>query len=222
MIVLHELPGLRDGDIHVGAALAESFEVYMPLMFGDAGQDDAGRGNRQACKSGLFKCNDRNTRHPIVADLLAMTKQICRDADCGVIGMCLTGTVPLSLMEAGHVAAVVLAQPTLPIILHVWPFNGLDISEADTAAAMRAAEQRKASIYMVRYRRDWISGHASFNKLRDRIVPSKDKLTFFDVKEVDGGGHSTLVHDEKRPEVAKEQFAAVVKALNARLRRPGT
>jgi dienelactone hydrolase len=218
VIVLHELPGLRDGDIHVAAELAKSFEVYVPLMFGDAGQDDAGRGNRQACKSGLFNCNDRNTRHPIVTDLLAMTRQICRDTDCGVIGMCLTGTVPLSLMEADRVVALVLAQPTLPIVWHVWPFNGLDISEADTAAAMRAAEQRKASIYMLRYRHDWISGHGAFNRLRDRIAPSKDKLTFFEVKEVDGRGHSTLVHDAKHPEVAKEQLAVVVKALNARLR----
>ena len=87
---------------------------------------------------------------------------------------------------------------------------------------MRAAEPRKASIYMVRYRHDWISGHGGFNKLRDRIAPSKGELTFFDVKELDGSGHSTLVHDEKRPDVATEQVAALVRALNARLRRPGT
>jgi len=218
VIVLHELPGLRDGDIHVAAELGKSFEVYVPLMFGDAGQDDAGRGHRQACKTGLFKCNDRNTRHPIVADLLAMTNQICRDADCGVIGMCLTGTVPLSLMAADHVAALVMAQPTLPILLHIWPFKGLDISEEDTAAAMRIAESRKAAIYMVRYRHDWISGRSAFNRLRDRIAPSQDRLSFFAATEVDGASHSTLVHDPQRPEVAKAQLAAAVRALDARLR----
>jgi dienelactone hydrolase len=218
VIVLHELPGLRDGDIHVAAELAKSFEVYVPLLFGVAGQDDAGDGHRQACKTGLFACNDRNTRHPIVADLLAMTREVCRDADCGVIGMCLTGTVPLNLLQADRVTALVLAQPTLPLLLHVWPFGGLDISEADTAASMRIAEQREASIYMVRYRRDWISGRTAFNRLRDRIAPSKDKLAFFGVTEVEGGGHSTLVHDPKRPDVAREQLAAVVKALDARLR----
>lgn len=219
VIVLHELPGLRDGDIHVSAELGKSFEVYVPLMFGAAGQDDAGRGHRQACKTGLFKCNDRNTRHPIVTDLLAMTRQVCRDADCGVIGMCLTGTVPLSLMAADHVAALVLAQPTLPVVWHVWPFSGLDISDADTAAAMRAAEQRRASIYMVRYRHDWISGRSAFNRLRDRIAPSKEKLSFFGVREMAGAGHSTLVHDPKHPEVATELLTTVVSVFDARLRR---
>lgn len=219
VILLHELPGLRDGDIHLGAALGKSFEVYMPLLFGVAGQDDSGRGNRQACKTHLFNCNDRNTRHPIVADLLSMTNQICRDADCGVIGMCLTGSVPLFLMQADHVAALVLAQPTLPTVWHIWPFSGLDISEEDTAAALRIAEQRKASIYMVRYRHDWISGHSAFNRLRDRIASSKAKLSLFDAREVNGSGHSTLVHDSKFPDVANEQLVAVMNALNVRLRR---
>jgi len=218
VILLHELPGLRDGDIQLGAALGESFEVYLPLMFGTARQDDSGLGNRQACKSELFKCNDRNTHHPIVEDLLTMTNQICRDADCGVIGMCLTGSVPLFLMHADHVAAVVLAQPTLPVVWHIWPFAGLDISEEDTAAAMKIAEARKASVYMLRYRGDWISGHSAFNRLRDRIAPSRDKLSFFDSTEVKGGSHSTLVHDSKYPDVAHQQVAAVVKALNLRLR----
>jgi dienelactone hydrolase len=218
VILLHELPGLRDGDIHLGALLGVSFEVYMPLMFGTAGQDDSGRGNRQACKTDLFKCNDRNTRHPIAEDLLAMTNRICGDRECGVIGMCLTGSVPLSLLHANNVVALVLAQPTLPAIWHIWPFRALDISEEDTAAAMRIEEQRRASIYMVRYRHDWISGHGAFNRLRDRIMPSKEKLSLFDAKEVDGRSHSTLVEDDKYPEVAKEQLVAVVTALNARLR----
>lgn len=218
VILLHELPGLRDGDIQLGAALGKSFEVYMPLLFGVAGQDDSGLGNRQACKTELFKCNDRNTRHPIIEDLISMTNQICRDDDCGVIGMCLTGTVPLNLLRADRVAAVVLAQPTLPFFWHIWPFAGLDISERDTSDAMTFAERRKASIYMVRYRGDWISGHAAFNRLRDRIAPSRANLTFFEATEVDGRGHSTLVHDAKHPAVAQEQLAMITRALNARLR----
>ena len=219
VVVLHELPGLRKGDIDVAAALSERFEVYVPLMFGVAGQDDAGLGKKQACKTGLFKCNDRDTRHPITTDLLEMANQVCGSIECGVVGMCLTGTFPLYLMPSKGVVALVLAQPTLPLIWHIWPFAGLDISEQDTTAAMKQAAERAASIYLVRYRRDLISGRSAFKRLVKRIEPWKDKLTFFAATEVDARGHSTLVHDSDHPEVAKEQLQAVVKALNARLRR---
>ena len=220
VILLHELPGLRDGDIELGAELGSRFEVYMPLLFGVAGQDDTGLGTRQACKTGLFQCNDRNTRHSITTDLLSMTNHICGGAECGVIGMCLTGSFPLYLMPAEGVVALVMAQPTLPFVWHIWPFAGLDISEEDTASAMSIAAQRKASIYMVRYRHDFISGHSAFNRLRKRIEASKAALSFFDAREVSAHGHSTLVNDPKQPEVAREQVDAVVKALDARLRRP--
>jgi dienelactone hydrolase len=218
VIVLHELPGLRDGDIEVGVALSSTFEVYMPLLFGTAGQDEAGLGTRQACRTGLFKCNDRNTRHPVTTDLLAMTNQVCGSNPCGIIGMCLTGTLPLSLMEAQGVVALVMAQPTLPIVWHIWPFAGLDISKEDTTKAMAVAIERKASIYMLRYRGDLISGRTAFNRLVDRISPAKEKLSFFEVTQVPGRSHSTLVHNSKHPDVAKEQVQAVVRALNARLR----
>jgi hypothetical protein len=222
VIVLHEIPGLREGDVKLGSALGEFFEVYMPLMFGVAGQDDTGLGKRQSCKADLFRCSDRNTRHQITPDLQAMTDRICGSTPCGIVGMCLTGSFPLYLIQpTNEVVAMVIAQPTLPFI-HFPPFTALDISEEDTAAAMKLAVDRKASIYMVRYRRDWISGHAAFNKLLDRIAPSKDKLAFFDSKEVEvsGHNHSTLVHNPDHPEVAKEQLQLVVKALNAGLRRP--
>ena len=217
VILLHELPGLRDGDIEVGVALSNDFEVYMPLLFGAAGQEDTNLGIKQACNSRLFNCNDRNTRHSIVTDLLAMTNAVC-GGECGVIGMCLTGTLPLSLMAAPGVVAMVMAQPTLPIVWHIWPFAGLDISAEDTATAMAAATQRKASIYLLRYRGDRISGRTAFNRLVKRIAPAKDQLSFFEVAEVAGHGHSTLVKDSKQPNVAGEQLQAVAKALNARLR----
>jgi dienelactone hydrolase len=221
VIVLHELPGLGDGDIAVADALSkQQFEVYVPLLFGTAGQYEMLHGYRQACPSGLFNCFDRDTRHAITADLVAMANHVCGSGECGVIGMCLTGTLPLSMLDAKGVVAVVLAQPTLPIRLHVRSFEGLDISEADTASAMERAAERQASIYMLRYRGDWISGRGAFNRLYERIVPSKGRLSFLDRQEVAGRSHSTLVHDAGHPHVATQQLQTVVKALNVRLRRP--
>jgi dienelactone hydrolase len=230
VILLHELPGLRDGDIRAGVALADHFEVYMPLLFGTAGQDKTSLGIRQACRGGLFKCNDRDTRHPIAIDLVAMARQVCGPRErpdgsagpgglneCGVVGMCLTGTVPLAMTEAEGVVALVLAQPTLPVVWHIWPFAGVDISRQDTTAAVERAVARRASIYMVRYEDDRISGRKAFRRLAARIAPAKDKLSFFAAIEVRGNGHSTLVHDHDHPHVAPAQLEAVVDALNARL-----
>ena len=217
VIVLHELPGLREGDIEVAQSLSEHFEVYVPLLFGTVGQNDSGLGTRQACRTHFFNCNDRNTRHSIMTDLLAMANEVCAKTECGAVGMCLTGTFPLWLMDAPGMVAAVLAQPTLPFVWHIWPFAGLDISEDDTAAAMAKAAERKASIYMVRYRGDWISGRTAFYRLADRIGRWKEKLSYFRVTEVEGRGHSTLVDDPKHPHVAPEQLQAIVNALKVRL-----
>jgi hypothetical protein len=151
--------------------------------------------------------------------LIALANEVCGADECGVVGMCLTGTVPLSMMEARSIVALVIAQPTLPVVWHIWPFAGLDISEEDTRSAMAKAVERKASIYMVRYRGDRISGRSAFNRLYERIEPWAGELSYFRKQEVDGRAHSTLVHHENCPHVAPEQLQAVVRALNARLQR---
>jgi len=129
VILLHELPGLRDADVQLAMDLGRHFEVYVPLLFGVAGQDDAAAGTRQACHGILFHCSvDAHDEHPIMAPLRTLVRDVCRDGPCGIVGMCLTGTVPLGLLDASpHVGSVVLAQPTLPIA----PFwsSALDMSD---------------------------------------------------------------------------------------------
>jgi dienelactone hydrolase len=203
--------------VKLGQELGKDYEVYMPLMFGEPGQDSNSLGNRQACKAELFKCSDRNATHPILKPLLEMTGRICGGTECGVIGMCLTGTVPLSLMRADGVVALVMAQPTLPF-LHFWPFVSLDISAADTAAAMAIAVKRHASIYLTRSRHDLISGHAAFNLLVRRIKPFAAQLSHFEHHEVPGHHHSTLVREGKSTAEADAQLRAVKAALDVRLR----
>src|SRR5262245_42805174 len=77
ILLLHELPGLRDADIDLGARLGKHFRVAAPLMFGVPGQNDTGPGKRQACASGLFDCKSSRASHRIVTDLHPLVQQIC-------------------------------------------------------------------------------------------------------------------------------------------------
>jgi dienelactone hydrolase len=219
ILLLHELPGLRDGDIDLGARLGKMFEVTVPLMFGLPGQNNNGLGKRQACGTGLFDCKSTQAAHRIVSDLRPLVQRACGDADCGIIGMCLTGSLPLWLIPDAKVVALVLAQPSLPFP-RLWSLfrRGIDISEADTAAAMKIAAQRHASIFMIRLHGDVISSHRSFELLKKRLRSAQGVALTCREDHGEVFEHSSLVWDDRHPKESGERFDALVAFLNARLR----
>jgi len=170
--LLHELPGLRDGDIDLGVRLGRTFRVWVPLLFGVPNQGNTGTspGKEQACDSGLFECHSTRASHPILDDLRTLVKRVCTAKDCAIIGMCLTGSFPLSLIHDGRVVALVLAQPSLPFPRWWKPFTffrrGIDISETQTAAAMKVASEKQASVFMIPFHGDPLSSHRSFRELQ--------------------------------------------------------
>lgn len=222
IVLLHELPGLRKGDIELGVRLGRSFRVWVPLLFGVAGDENDGK--KQACGKGRFDCHSTRASHPILDHLRPLVKRVCEARDCAIIGMCLTGSLPLSLIHDGRVVALVLAQPSLPFP-HWWnPFallhRGIDISESETAAAMKVASARQASVFMIRFHGDPLSSHKSFEALKRRIRPApgisltctEEKGHFLD--------HSSLIPDKDHPAASDRRFEALVKILDGRLRQP--
>lgn len=220
VVLLHELPGLRPEDVELASELSEQFTVYVPLLFGVAGQSDNRLGYAQACASHLFSCEDRDTTHPITTPLRVLVRNVCVNADCGIVGMCLTGSLPLWLITEPHVVAIVLAQPSLPLFHPPWPIPArLDISDAEIATAATVAVERGASIYLTRYRHDLISSHRAFATLTKRIASRiQSSSVRFRSLEVPGHGHSTLVRDSGHAMQSEEGFHALIDALNATLR----
>jgi len=228
VILLHELPGLREEDVRLGEELGKYFEVHVPLLFGTAGQDDAALGLREACDDWpyhgtKFHCRKADTSHQIYPELKRLVDETCGDPSikCGVVGMCLTGTMPLSLVinSPENVVSLVLAQPTLPLTLKWWS-SALDISDEDIDKALRTATSRGMSILLTRFEHDHDTRHAAFERLSKKIDAVKDigKRIDFNFYEMPGHGHSTLVPDTGNNAVESElTFKRLLESLQNKL-----
>jgi dienelactone hydrolase len=221
IVLFHELPGLRPEDVELGRELGHRFHVYVPLLFGVAGQNSNRMGYAEACSTNLFSCNSTTKPHRILGPLRDLVKVVCH-VNCGIVGMCLTGSLPLALMTTNdHIMAIVVAQPSLPFFHPIWPFRPrLDVSTADLNSAIDAAIRRSASIYLTRYRHDLISSHRTFELLASTIGARVASTGVrFKVLEIPGHGHSTLVRDGGHALESELEFSELVSALNAGLRR---
>jgi dienelactone hydrolase len=116
VIVLHEIPGLTKDDLALARALGQrGFNVFAPLMFGTPEQDTVLGGYLQACRKDRFECSALSARSPILDKLAGVCDGVYARTghDVSVIGMCLTGVLPLALLDH-HVDAAILCQPTVP------------------------------------------------------------------------------------------------------------
>jgi len=120
VVLLHELPGLYDEDLALARCLSrEGLSIYTPRIFGRFGRRDDAGGLLDACVLRLggppFACYTLSTRSAVLDRLEPLCDGIAKIAggSIGVLGMCLTGILPLALLP-NHVAAAVVCQPTLP------------------------------------------------------------------------------------------------------------
>jgi dienelactone hydrolase len=149
VVLLHELPGMTPDDLALARCISRrGFNVHVPLLFGEVGQDKFLAGLDQACraKGHQFECTKLSTRSPILDRLDGVCRQVATrtNGPIAVIGMCLTGIFPLALLGS-HVQAAVLCQPTVPFtisLLHGEPTGDqktdLGLGEADLANARKS------------------------------------------------------------------------------------
>jgi dienelactone hydrolase len=214
VVLLHELPGLTPADILLARRLArQALNVHVPLLFGSFGQDAGLAGFHQACRPGRFECSRLSTRSPILDRLEAVCDRAAREsgAPIGVIGMCLTGILPLALLRPG-VAAAVLCQPTVPFnsftALVGHPVTRKQQSDLGLAPAdMSRALASNVPFLAMRFANDKLCPTARMNqleKLFDR------RLARIDLTGAEG--HSTLGSSFNQ-----EAFTDAVTYLRARL-----
>jgi len=194
VLVLHELPGLSPDDLALAKCLGQQgFSVYLPLLFGEFGQDRIFAGYFQSCAAADFECAALSRSSPIIGKL----REVCRRVGerergpVGVIGMCLTGTFPLALLGDG-VQAAVLCQPTLPFnAFFMRPIGaqrrvlGLATEDVDRAVKSRI------SILAMRYRDDSLCPAERFRALRETF---RERIAQIEIPS-DNGQHSTLAAD---------------------------
>lgn len=158
VILLHELPGLSSQTLHYAKSLSSDFRVYVPLLFGTPNQSSAFRGSISFRTNGEWTPRSELAGNShIVKWLQHVTTQIQErhpGQSIGVIGNCLTGAIPLALLNNTAVTAVVLAQPALPL-----PFlyysdedeSSLDISDH---AKTQALSRKDAWVYYLHFETD--------------------------------------------------------------------
>ncbi|QPK65358.1 hypothetical protein IVG45_10695 [Methylomonas sp. LL1] len=170
ILLLHELPGLSPNTLHFAETLSKDFNVYVPLLFGSPNQENTFFGTLAYLFNGDWyeRANLQGSR-PITRWASAALDRVSTHhpgQPVGVIGMCLTGAMPLSLLDHKEIKAIVLAQPTLPIF---GEDDDLGISAQEWEIAKRRAIAGDIHIYGVRFEKDTIAKRAKHCRLKREL-----------------------------------------------------
>lgn len=226
VIVLHEFPALSASCLAFAEKLsARGFTVYVPVLFGN----NKGRINVASSLQTIAELSasaDWNVilsehKHNAITDWLRL---LCRDVSerhhqgkIGVIGMCLTGALPLTLMAEPCVAAPVIAQPTTPMFAFTPEAKkSLAISDAELATARR----RQIDVFGIRYELDSVARKERFdtlhdnfsNRFKDHTIPRST----YEEHHLSRRSHATFTHCIGTPP-ARQAFEDLVSFLHDRL-----
>jgi dienelactone hydrolase len=204
--VFHELPGLSDTTFGMAEWLAgEGFDVHLPLLFGRPRQS-SNIGFLQMCVSREFAMFRANKDSPITGWLTSLCRRLAADAPhgrVGVIGMCATGGLVLSLIWDECVGAAVAAQPALPFRRRT---SGID--DGELGASLDSVERAVASgkpLLMTAFEGDGICPAARQQAYRDTFGEEA-------VRTYPGNAHSTLTGDTL-PEIRAEVLSFLRAAM---------
>lgn len=163
LILLHELPGMTPHCLHLAEELAKAgYGVYLPLFFDRF--DHRQHAVVGICKNGEFHCFARSEAAPVASWVGELAAHINKDTSSGVavIGMCLTGNIPLSLMKrGGPIRAAVMSQPAMPFAL-LGLQSTLGVPQTDVDAARNSG----IPILALRFTKDCIAPEARFDTLK--------------------------------------------------------
>lgn len=179
ILLLHELPGSSPETLCFANDLVErGYRVYMPLFFGKLGEGVGTARQMAVCAGPNFNClSSKESR--VVRKLRTLRDRIAAahgDQKLGVIGMCLTGGMPLALADE-KVAAVVLSQPSIPFPFTQHQRRSLGVSETSLQRAAAAG----VAVLRIRFACDCLvpaerfaTIESRFDRLETIVVPSDD------------------------------------------------
>jgi dienelactone hydrolase len=122
VLLMHEAPGMSDRCLALADRLiGAGFTAYLPLFFGKPGMDNklAGPALVVLCLRRELNSLATNAPSEIAGWLRALCRRIHNESHgrgVGVIGMCLTGNLVLSVMLDESVLVPVLCEPAVPFV----------------------------------------------------------------------------------------------------------
>lgn len=211
VLLLHEMTGLSPGTLAYAEELSKDFTVYVPLLFGEKGRFSPASGLWAYWFGGLIdffpggEWGIPSQGSPPVISWLRGVVQTIADRhsaqSIGIIGNCMTGPIPLALLDHPRVTAVVLAQPALP--MRFWRYTEADRESLGLSTGdLQLAKQSAARIYGVRFETDCMADRAKQQTLRrefgdrfrDGEIPAEEYQP--DGKPINA--HSTLIGSWKK------------------------
>ena len=199
VLVLHELPGLTPFDIDFAFRLSEQrFHVFLPLLFGEPGEDKFGKRLLSECVFGPWPWEELAPVNPWVPPLvnLADTISTLTGGPIGVVGMCLTGILPISLMASTRVVAPVVSQPTMPLPIDETRAVSLGLPPGDIAQALRRLDNERLEVLAFRASTDCYCPAARLDSLS---IAFPGRVVRHDVDFGSAHGHSILAAEFHRP-----------------------
>jgi Dienelactone hydrolase family len=219
VILLHEILGVEGKTIAYAKTLAKDFTVYVPRLIGDRNTgNDFKRGLWNYKFTWLPKNDEWEQKEELNGSMLVtqwlrkFIKTVVQNnhngQHIGIIGNCLTGALPLALLDNNQVTGVVLAQPTLPITMFYDPEN-LEISKQEWETAKDRVNTKgksklpPAKAYLTRFAFDSKAKIEKYEFLVRELSPHLD-CAHFPSKE------SNLICNQVKP----EEYSYSVPAIN--------
>lgn len=206
VLLLHELTGLTPGTLAYAEELSKDFTVYVPLLFGEKGTfSPAGglwaywfRGILDFFPGGEWGVPSHGST-PIVGWLRGVAHKIGERHHLqriGIIGNCMTGPLPVALLDNPQVGAVVVAQPALP--MRFWYLTDADNTSLGLSPDdLQPAKTSTAKIYGLRFETDCMANPAKLHTLRnefgERFINGEIPASTYQKDGKPTNAHSTLI-----------------------------
>lgn len=178
VLILHEVTGLTPECVKLSERIYQGgFSPVIPLLFGDACYDYGSLSVLRIIFNADFSVYAAQRSHPILPWLQDLVDSLpsylsAHSGAIGVIGMCLTGMLPIALLSHQSVVAPIVCHPTVPFPLFPgssWRAHELGISVEELDAAKTRASNENIPILGFSFRDDWRCPPARFDRLKDEF-----------------------------------------------------
>lgn len=230
VIVMHELTGLNVINLRMVHCLSKYFTVYTSKLFGGYAQDSLAKGL-------FFNLTHNVARFSKINKLVDLVSAEEKNAPITVVGMCMTGAIPLLALRNPNVKSIVMAQPTMPLWT-TYPFNLLvpeklqqqlglpnESEVLDLAIERIKGDVNKAYMLLTRYKQDKVASYAKHVKLVDSFKDSEQgNPRFYEIQiskdeaRQKEGNHSSLTRqfkEESNGEIQTHPSHALLKEVMA-------
>jgi dienelactone hydrolase len=206
VFVLHDMLGLRDHYFHLCNQLVKKqFSVALPEFFGASNRVT---GYLKSCGSSKFRCHNGRDPGDIGPWIKALAVEASGTANFGAVGNCMTGALPLLMLQSPRCVAPVLCQPSFPFV--PGDKDQLGLAEEDLVFAATVTRRDAIPVFGLRFKADTLCPPQRFDTLQGRFGD------LFHPFVMCGKEHSTFItHEHGR--VFGHAFRDVVGFLQHRL-----